>query len=148
MVPLPLLTEREALERLEVAGATFFTPDVLPDCVTLRLELWVPLLTLRLELALPLLTLRLELVLALLTLRDVEALATLRLEEVFSLLPSTDLEAAVVAAWVTLRSLLEPENARRSVVERLRFLSHPPLLILLLGVNPANLSSTTRTGPG
>ena len=116
--------------------------------LTLRLELWVPLLTLRLELALPLLTLRLELELALLTLRDVEALATLRLEEVFSLLPSTDLEAAVVAAWVTLRSLLEPENARRSVVERLRFLSHPPLLILLLGVNPANLSSTTRTGPG
>ena len=36
----PLLTERVALERLLVAGATLLTEEVLPDCVdTLRVEL-------------------------------------------------------------------------------------------------------------
>ena len=81
----PLLTERVALERLLVAGATLLTEEVLPDCVdTLRVEL-LPA-TLRLEL-LPA-TLRLELLPA--TLRLVDEPATLRLEVEAS---PTDLDA-------------------------------------------------------
>ena len=73
----PLLTERVELERLDVAGATLLTEDVLLlDCCddTLRVEL--ELLTLRVELELEL-TLRLELLPE--TLRDtLELLPVLR----------------------------------------------------------------------
>lgn len=84
-----LLTEREELERLEVAGATLLTPDVFSDCATLRLEAVFPLLTLRFAVELELLlTLRLELELTLFTLRD----------EAVTLLPLfTDLDATVAA---------------------------------------------------
>ena len=75
----PLLTERVELERLDVAGATLLTEDVLLlDCCddTLRVEL--ELLTLRVELELEL-TLRLELLPE--TLRDtLELLPVLREE--------------------------------------------------------------------
>ena len=84
-----MLTERDELERLEVAGATLLTPDVFSDCATLRPELVAPLLTLRLVLEFVLLlTLRLELELTLFTLRD----------EAETLLPLfTDLDATVAA---------------------------------------------------
>ena len=122
----PLLTERVALERLLVAGATLLTEEVLPDCVdTLRLEL-LPA-TLRLEL-LPA-TLRLELLPA--TLRLVDEPATLRLEVEAS---PTDLDAIPDEAGVTVRLALVPNAAVRLVVLRLRLRSHPPLLILRLGV--------------
>lgn len=140
----PLLTERVALERLLVAGATLLTEEVLPDCVdtlrvellpaTLRLEL-LPV-TLRLEL-LPA-TLRLELLPATLrlellpaTLRLVDEPATLRLEVEAS---PTDLDAIPDEAGVTVRLALDPNEAVRLVVLRLRLRSHPPLLILRLGV--------------
>ncbi len=122
----PLLTERVALERLLVAGATLLTEEVLPDCVdTLRVEL-LPA-TLRLEL-LPA-TLRLELLPA--TLRLVDEPATLRLEVEAS---PTDLDAIPDEAGVTVRLALVPNEAVRLVVLRLRLRSHPPLLILRLGV--------------
>lgn len=122
----PLLTERVALERLLVAGATLLTDEVLPDCVdTLRVEL-LPA-TLRLEL-LPA-TLRLELLPA--TLRLVDEPATLRLEVEAS---PTDLDAIPDEAGVTVRLALVPNEAVRLVVLRLRLRSHPPLLILRLGV--------------
>lgn len=122
----PLLTERVALERLLVAGATLLTEEVLPDCVdTLRVEL-LPA-TLRLEL-LPA-TLRLELLPA--TLRLVDEPATLRLEVEAS---PTDLDAMPDEAEVTVRLALDPNEAVRLVVLRLRLRSHPPLLILRLGV--------------
>ncbi len=140
----PLLTERVALERLLVAGATLLTEEVLPDCVdtlrvellpaTLRLELLPATLrlellpaTLRLEL-LPA-TLRLELLPA--TLRLVDEPATLRLEVEAS---PTDLDAIPDEAGVTVRLALVPNEAVRLVVLRLRLRSHPPLLILRLGV--------------
>ena len=140
----PLLTERVALERLLVAGATLLTDEVLPDCVdtlrvellpaTLRLELLPATLrlellpaTLRLEL-LPA-TLRLELLPA--TLRLVDEPATLRLEVEAS---PTDLDAIPDEAGVTVRLALVPNEAVRLVVLRLRLRSHPPLLILRLGV--------------
>ena len=131
----PLLTERVALERLLVAGATLLTEEVLPDCVdTLRLELLPATLrlellpaTLRLEL-LPA-TLRLELLPA--TLRLVDEPATLRLEVEAS---PTDLDAMPDEAGVTVRLALVPNEAVRLVVLRLRLRSHPPLLILRLGV--------------
>ena len=140
----PLLTERVALERLLVAGATLLTEEVLPDCVdtlrvellpaTLRLELLPAMLrlellpaTLRLEL-LPA-TLRLELLPA--TLRLVDEPATLRLEVEAS---PTDLDAIPDEAGVTVRLALVPNEAVRLVVLRLRLRSHPPLLILRLGV--------------
>ena len=149
----PLLTERVALERLLVAGATLLTEEVLPDCVdtlrvellpaTLRLELLPATLrlellpaTLRLEL-LPA-TLRLELLPATLrlellpaTLRLVDEPATLRLEVEAS---PTDLDAIPDEAGVTVRLALVPNEAVRLVVLRLRLRSHPPLLILRLGV--------------
>ena len=131
----PLLTERVALERLLVAGATLLTEEVLPDCVdTLRVELLPATLrlellpaTLRLEL-LPA-TLRLELLPA--TLRLVDEPATLRLEVEAS---PTDLDAMPDEAEVTVRLALDPNEAVRLVVLRLRLRSHPPLLILRLGV--------------
>ena len=131
----PLLTERVALERLLVAGATLLTDEVLPDCVdTLRVELLPATLrlellpaTLRLEL-LPA-TLRLELLPA--TLRLVDEPATLRLEVEAS---PTDLDAIPDEAGVTVRLALVPNEAVRLVVLRLRLRSHPPLLILRLGV--------------
>ena len=131
----PLLTERVALERLLVAGATLLTDEVLPDCVdTLRVELLPATLrlellpaTLRLEL-LPA-TLRLELLPA--TLRLVDEPATLRLEVEAS---PTDLDAMPDEAEVTVRLVLDPNAAVRLVVLRLRLRSHPPLLILRLGV--------------
>ena len=142
-----LLTERVELERLDVAGATLLTDeeDVLPFCCeTLRVELEVvlPVLTLRVELLPATLrleldpaTLRLELLPA--TLRLELEPATLRLAEVPdtlrpSELPETDLDATPEVV-LTVRLALEP-NAGRLVVLRLRFLSHPPLFILRLGV--------------
>ena len=150
----PLLTERVELERLDVAGATLLTEDVLLlDCCddTLRVEL--ELLTLRVELleVLPD-TLRLELlVLFPATLRLEVLPATLRLEvlpatlrlllepetlrlEVEELL-ATDLEATPDEAGVTVRLALVPNDAVRLVVLRLRLRSHPPLLMLRLGAN-------------
>ena len=134
--PLLLLTERVELERLDVAGATLRTDDEFPLCCeTLRVELEVllPVLTLRLELDPA--TLRLELDPAMLrlellpaTLRLAEVPATLRPSE----LPETDLDATPEVV-LTVRLALEP-NAGRLVVLRLRFLSHPPLFILRLGV--------------
>ena len=104
----PLLTERVALERLLVAGATLLTEEVLPDCVD---------------------TLRVELLPA--TLRLVDEPATLRLEVEAS---PTDLDAIPDEAGVTVRLALVPNEAVRLVVLRLRLRSHPPLLILRLGV--------------
>lgn len=134
--PLLLLTERVELDRLDVAGATLRTDDEFPLCCeTLRVELEVllPVLTLRLELdpatlrlELDPATLRLELLPA--TLRLAEVPATLRPSE----LPETDLDATPEVV-LTVRLALEP-NAGRLVVLRLRFLSHPPLFILRLGV--------------
>lgn len=143
---LELLPE---LERLDVAGVTLLTDELLDCCETLRVELELPEpATLRLEL-LPA-TLRLELLPATLrleldpatlrlellpaTLRLAEDPATLRLsvEVLF-----TDLDAVVV---LTLRLELEPNAAERlAVVLRLRFLSHPPSLILRLGLKVSAL---------
>jgi hypothetical protein len=134
---LELLPE---LERLDVAGVTLLTDELLDCCETLRVELELPEpATLRLEL-LPA-TLRLELDPATLrleldpaTLRLAEDPATLRLsvEVLF-----TDLDAVVV---LTLRLELEPNAAERlAVVLRLRFLSHPPSLILRLGLKVSAL---------
>ena len=154
------------LARLDVAGATLLTEDVLlVDCCddTLRVEL--ELLTLRVELLevlpdtlrLELLvlfpaTLRVELLPELATLRlEVEPADTLRLEvepadtlrlavDPVALRPSfeavpADLEAILLDVRVTLRLEFEPNEAvRLAVVLRLRFLSHPPSLILRLGL--------------
>ena len=120
-------------ERLDVAGATLRTACELLDCDTLRLELLpdtlrLELLPATLRLELPLDTLRLELLPD--TLRLADELATLLsgLEP-----PLTDLEATLFDVRLTLRLPLEANAAVRSVL-RLRFLSHPPLLILRLGV--------------
>lgn len=150
-----LLTEREALERLEVAGATLLTEEeLLPDCDTLRdeLEVVLPLLALRLELPeveLPLTlrvedepdTLRLELELLLLTLRF-EAEATLRPDEEPEV-ALADLDATEPPDLLTLRLLLDPDIATLSVVARLRLRSHPPLLILRF---PTKLSTLRSPG--
>lgn len=119
------------LERLDVAGATLLTDELLFCCETLRVELEVlPLLTLRLELEPA--TLRLELEPA--TLRFVEEPDTLRLS-VEALV--TDLEDKVEAG-VTVRLALVPNEAVRLVLP-LRFLSHPPPFILRLGLNSSTL---------
>lgn len=134
VVSLP--TERDALERLDVAGATLLTDEeLLPDCETLRLD-EVPD-TLRLEEVPD--TLRLELELPLLTLRF-EAEATLRPAEEPEV-PLTDLDATWLPDLLTLRLLLEPEIATLSVVVRLRFRSQPPLLILRLPTKFSTLPS-------
>ena len=132
-----LLTERVELDRLEVAGVTLRTDDeLLFCCETLRVELEAVLLLLTLRLELDPATLRLELDPA--TLRLELLPATLRLaEEPATLRPSvelavTDLEATPDAV-LTVRLALEP-NAGRLAVLRLRFLSHPPLFILRLGL--------------
>jgi hypothetical protein len=134
-----LFTEREALDRLDVAGATLLTAEeVLFCCDTLRVdELLLPA-TLRLdELLLPT-TLRLDEVLLPATLRLDELLDTLRLldEELV-----TDLDATPDAVE-TVRLALEADTLRLAVL-RLRFLSHPPLLILRLGVKVSTLLCTT-----
>ena len=130
--------EPDCAERLDVAGATLLTACELLDCDTLRVEL-LPL-TLRLEdepdtlrLELLLLTLRLDeeaatlrLELLLLTLRFEAELETLRFSLEF-----TDLDATAPPGRLTLRLLLEPEIPLLAV-ERLRFLSQPPPLILRL----------------
>ena len=112
-----MFTEREALDRLDVAGATLLTAEeVLFCCDTLRVD----------ELLLPA-TLRLD-----------ELLDTLRLldEELV-----TDLDATPDAVE-TVRLALEADTLRLAVL-RLRFLSHPPLLILRLGVKVSTLLCTT-----
>ena len=134
-----MFTEREALDRLDVAGATLLTAEeVLFCCDTLRVdELLLPA-TLRLdELLLPA-TLRLDEVLLPATLRLDELLDTLRLldEELV-----TDLDATPDAVE-TVRLALEADTLRLAVL-RLRFLSHPPLLILRLGVKVSTLLCTT-----
>lgn len=141
-----LLTERDALERLVVAGATLLTEEeLLPDCDTLRVEEVPDTLrldevpdTLRLDEVPD--TLRLELELPLLTLRF-EAEATLRPDEEPGV-PLTDLDATS-PDLLTLRLLLEPDIATLSVVLRLRLRSQPPLLILRL---PAKLSTLLSPG--
>ena len=117
------------LERLDVAGATLFTDELLDCCETLRVELLLE--TLRVELLPELATLRLE----------VEPAETLRLAvDLAALRPSSeavpaDLEAILLDVRVTLRLEFEPNEAvRLAVVLRLRFLSHPPSLILRLGL--------------
>lgn len=130
-----MLTERLELlelERLDVAGATLRTDELLDCCDTLRVELLPD--TLRLELLPDTLRVELEfdtLWLELLpdTLRLDAAVDTVRLsDELF-----TDLEA-IPEEVVTERLELEPNDAVRSEVLRLRFLSQPPLLILRLGL--------------
>ena len=93
------------------------------DPATLRLELDPATLRLELDPA----TLRLELLPA--TLRLAEEPATLRLSVELAV---TDLDATPDAV-LTVRLALEP-NAGRLAVLRLRFLSHPPLFILRLGL--------------
>ncbi len=134
-----MFTEREALDRLDVAGATLLTAEeVFFCCDTLRVdELLLPA-TLRLdELLLPA-TLRLDELLLPATLRLDELLDTLRLldEELV-----TDLDATPDAVE-TVRLALEADTLRLAVL-RLRFLSHPPLLILRLGVKVSTLLCTT-----
>lgn len=153
-----LFTEREALERLEVAGATLFTADELLLLLTLRLddELVFTLrladeLVFTLRLADELLfTLRLLLEPALDTLLEVvpddcvterfvePEVCTLRLAVVAAavVVLSPALEATVLSGVVlTLRLVLEPNAATRSEFLRLRLRSHPPALILRLGTN-------------
>ena len=106
----PLLTEREALERLEVAGATLLTDEdeELPDCVPSRL-------TVRFALELPVLTVREELEPE--TLRPALEPDTLRPDAVPTLRPFpeaaasfTDLDSArFTVRRLTVRSALEPE---------------------------------------
>lgn len=123
-----MFTEREALDRLDVAGATLLTAEeVLFCCDTLRVD----------ELLLPA-TLRLDELLLPATLRLDELLDTLRLldEELV-----TDLDATPDAVE-TVRLALEADTLRLAVL-RLRFLSHPPLLILRLGVKVSTLLCTT-----
>lgn len=141
-----LLTERVELDRLDVAGVTLRTDDeLLFCCETLRVELEAVLLLLTLRLELDPATLRLELDPATLrleldpatlrlellpaTLRLAEEPATLRLSVELAV---TDLDATPDAV-LTVRLALEP-NAGRLAVLRLRFLSHPPLFILRLGL--------------
>ena len=128
----PLLTERVALERLVVAGATLLTEEVLLVLLpaTLRLEL------------LPA-TLRLELLPA--TLRLVDEPATLRLEVEAS---PTDLDAMPDEAVVTERLALEPNCELRLVVLRLRLRSHPPPLMLRLGTYRSTRLVLTDTYAG
>lgn len=95
------LTERETLERLDVAGATLRTDVELrvpADWATLRLELVPDTLLDETELG-----------------ADSVTRVSIRL--------------AVADAVETLRSLMEPDNDVRLAVLRLRFLSHPPVLI-------------------
>lgn len=123
-----MFTEREALDRLDVAGATLLTAEeVFFCCDTLRVD----------ELLLPA-TLRLDELLLPATLRLDELLDTLRLldEELV-----TDLDATPDAVE-TVRLALEADTLRLAVL-RLRFLSHPPLLILRLGVKVSTLLCTT-----
>ena len=123
-----LLTERVELDRLDVAGVTLRTDDEFPFCCeTLRVELEAVLLLLTLRLELDPATLRLELLPA--TLRLAEEPATLRPSVELAV---TDLDATPDAV-LTVRLALEP-NAGRLAVLRLRFLSHPPLFILRLGL--------------
>ena len=118
-----LLTELEELERLDVAGATLLT-ELLPDWVALR-----DAVELALRDAVEL-TLRDAVELALrdvveVALRD-EAEDTSRVEaELADLL---DAEATVDELRLTVRLAVAAERE----VERLRFLSHPLLLILRL----------------
>ncbi len=127
------------LERLDVAGATLFTDELLDCCETLRVELLLE--TLRLELLPELATLRLEVEPAETLRLEVEPADTLRLAvDPVALRPSfeavpADLEAILLDVRVTLRLEFEPNEAvRLAVVLRLRFLSHPPSLILRLGL--------------
>ena len=123
-----LLTERVELDRLDVAGVTLRTDDEFPFCCeTLRVELEAVLLLLTLRLELDPATLRLELDPA--TLRLADEPATLRPSVELAV---TDLDATPDAV-LTVRLALEP-NAGRLAVLRLRFLSHPPLFILRLGL--------------
>lgn len=136
--------EPDCAERLVVAGATLRTACELFDCDTLRLEvepdtLRLELLPATLRLELEPATLRLELLPD--TLRLDDEPATVRLEDEpdtvlsgLALLPFTDLEATVFDVRLTLRLLLDENAATVRSVLRLRFLSHPPLLILRLGV--------------
>ena len=124
-----MFTEREALDRLDVAGATLLTADEVLEfcCDTLPVD----------ELLLPD-TLRVDELLLPATLRLDELLDTLRLldEELV-----TDLDATPDAVE-TVRLALEADTLRFDVL-RLRFLSHPPLLILRLGVKVSTLLCTT-----
>ena len=120
-----------ALERLDVAGATLLTDELLDCCETLRVELEPATLRLELDpetLRLELLLLTLRLALLLLTLRLELEPDTLRFDE----LPETDLDA-MPDAVVTERLALEPDTVRLAVL-RLRFRSHPPLFMLRLGL--------------
>lgn len=112
---------------------------MVPDCETLRFDEEVATVRFVDEVSTP----RLALDLLLETLRDgVEAVATLLFcvgTPSFTVRDVTAFED--LFTLFTVRSLLEYATAPLFAVERLRFLSHPPLFILRFGVKLATLSS-------
>ena len=140
-----LLAELEELERLDVAGATLLTEELPLDWFALREAVE---LTLRDEVADVLreaveLTLRDEVELTLrdeveLALRD-EASDTLRVEAELTVLLGAE---AVDELRLTVRLAVAAERD----VERLRFLSHPLLLILRLETKLLTLLSIMYVG--
>ena len=142
-----LLAELEELERLDVAGATLLTDELLPDWVALRDAVAEVFRDDAVEVVLRdavELTLRDAVELALrdaveLALRD-EADDTSRLEaELTDLLGA---EATVDELRLTVRLAVAAERE----VERLRFLSHPLLLILRLETKLSTLLSIMYVG--
>ena len=134
-----LLAELEELERLDVAGATLLTDELLPDWVALRDAVAEVFRDDAVEVVLRdavELTLRDAVELAL---RD-EADDTSRLEaELTDLLGA---EATVDELRLTVRLAVAAERE----VERLRFLSHPLLLILRLETKLSTLLSIMYVG--
>ena len=134
-----LLAELEELERLDVAGATLLTDELLPDWVALRDAVAEVFRDDAVEVVL-----RDAVELALrdaveLALRD-EADDTSRLEaELADLLGA---EATVDELRLTVRLAVAAERE----VERLRFLSHPLLLILRLETKLSTLLSIMYVG--
>lgn len=130
-----LLDEREELERLELAGATFLTDELLVDCVALR-EAFVEALRDALVVALReafVVVLRDALVVAL---READVAVVLRDAAVVALrsVAPADLPVALDAVTPDVRVALRLAVAdAERVALRLRFLSHPPPLTLRLG---------------
>jgi hypothetical protein len=118
-----LLTLRDALERLSVAGVTDLTAVLLSDLDTVREGPPVVVL------------------------RDDTLFCALRLGAA-DVLRVAVLDAVALPVPERLTTRLGPEvfNATRSD-ERLRFLSQPPPLILRLGTKLDDLDSTMYVGP-
>lgn len=121
--------EREELERLELAGATFLTDELLVDCVALR-EAFVEALRDALVVALReafVVVLRDALVVAL---READVAVVLRDAAVVALRSvAVDLPDALDAVTPDVRVALRLAVAdAERVALRLRFLSHPPPL--------------------